>query len=97
MSFKIPYKHFKGWHHFYMGVLIEMLCFFLIWTRIPSIIIYILGILGIIIMIDDMYQHLRQRQESEYHSPLHRLYGWFYARCSFIQKLNKFFDKLFGK
>ncbi len=52
---------------------------------------------GIICIVDDTMQHFKQRKDSEYHSPLHKLYGFIYVNFKFIRWLNKQADKLFGK
>ena len=86
----------KGVHHFYIGLILGLIGFLLIFTPCPAWIVWTLIGLGLILMLDDAYQHLRQRKEPEYHSPIHRLYGWFYSRIGFLRKLNRIIDKLFG-
>ena len=86
---------FKGIHHLYMGLIIILLGFILIW-KVLWIAILLL-IIGIILMIDDSIQHIVQRWKPEYLSPLHKMYGKIYRKYKWVQKLNQFFDKLFGR
>jgi len=85
----------RGFHHFYLGLFFAILSFFFIWTKVSDWFDYVLFGTGSWLMIDDFYQHMRQRKQPKYKSPLHRLYGFFY-KISFIKKLNEVFDKLFG-
>lgn len=86
----------RGFHHYYFGLILLLAGFLLIFTPCPIWILCVLIGLGLVLVIDDTYQHLRQRKEPKYHSPIHRLYGWFHARIKFLRKLNEIFDKLFG-
>jgi len=86
---------FKGIHHFYIGLVIALLGFILIW-KVLWLAISLL-IIGFILMIDDAMQHIIQRWKPEYLSPLHKMYGKIYAKCKWIRKLNYFFDKLLGR
>ncbi len=89
-------KWYKGWHHLYLGILLLIIGFSIMgfgWYRIG----FATMIAGIICILDDTMQHFKQRNDSEYHSPLHRIYGFIYARVGFIRWLNKQADKLFGR
>jgi hypothetical protein len=85
----------KGFHHYYIGLVLLLLGFWLVWKSL--FISYILCVSGLTIIIDDYFQHVCGKTNPKYKSPLHRLYGWFYSRSSFIRKLNYLFDKVFGK
>ena len=92
---RLNYKYFKGFHHFYLGIIVLMLGFIAVFTA-SSFLSIMLYLLGIYILSDDYYQHMRQRWDKDYHSPLHR----FYVRCfknKFILACNRFLDKIFGK
>lgn len=89
-------KWFKGWHHYYLGIILLILGFIIMgcgWYRTGISII----ISGLITIVDDAIQHFKQRKNPEYHSPLHKLYGFIYSGSKFIRWLNKQADKLFGK
>ena len=86
---------FLGIHHLYLGLIFVLIAFLILATG-HNIIAVILFIFGLIAVIDDFYQHLRQNYDPKYHSPLHRLYGHIYSRSKIIRKLNKWTDKLFG-
>ena len=87
----------KAFHHWYIGLAILIADFYLIWSRwAPAWLNWSLFWLAWIIMTDDFYQHMRQRNHPEYRSPLHKLYGMFY-KIKFIRWLNGIFDWIFGK
>jgi len=88
-------NQFKGWHHYYMGLILCLLGFPLIWY-IP-IFAGLLILLGLICIIDDAYQHIRQQWQPEYLSPLHTFYGKYLWKLEWVQRLNKWFDNLLGK
>ena len=88
-------NEFKGIHHFYIGLVLLLIGFILIW-KVLWLAIFLL-IVGLILIIDDAYQHIIQRWKPEYLSPLHKVYGKIYRKYKWIRKLNKFFDKLFGR
>lgn len=84
-------------HHFYWGIIILLIFFILIFVEIlPIWIIYSGFGIGIILITDDAYQHIRQRKDKSYHSPIHILYGKYLWKIPWVQKLNKWVDKLFG-
>ena len=86
----------KGMHHFYIGLAIILISFFLIWKDVSTTMVLIIFWIGSVILLDDFHQHMRQRTEPKYYSPLHRLYGWFYSRSKILRWLNRIADKLFG-
>jgi len=84
-------------HHFYWGVILLVIAFILTFIEaIPIWIIYSLDVIAFALIIDDIYQHIRQRKDRAYHSPIHILYGKYLWKIPWIQKLNKWVDKLFG-
>lgn len=63
----------KEWHHGYYGAILALLPW---WP---------LRVIGLILLVDDLYQHFIQAQDKEDgrrvrqdFSPLHRAYVWFY-------------------
>ena len=89
---------FPFFHHLYLGILFIIIGFIIMAIEnISPIIGFVIIILGIIMVIDDAFQHLIQSCcDDEYHSPLHRYYDWIYSRSKIIRELNKWADKLFG-
>ena len=57
---------------------------------------YFLYVIGVVLFLDDLYQHWRQVKEPLYHSPIHVLYGRYLYNIPMIHKLNVYFDKLTG-
>jgi hypothetical protein len=101
----------KGWHHFWIGIIGIVIGLILLtigfcltvytqaaiwicWTLLISGAIEV--ILGLVICVDDLYQHIRQRKEPAYRSPLHRFYGAKFWNVGWIQRLNQWADKKFG-
>jgi len=87
---------FRGFHHYYLGLLLLLIGFFLLWL-LSTWIALIISLVGGYICGDDFYQHARQRSDIVYRSPLHRLYGYLYMKFSFIRRLNKLIDRVFGR
>ena len=81
----------KGWHHFYLGILIMFTGFFLIffWNGIGGMIIMTMGIL---VALDDAIGHAFLIR-----TPLNRIYSYLYGRYEWIRKFNLFMDSLLGK
>jgi len=93
-----PFRlHKAGWHHFYFGVLLMLIAFFLIFTQAALWIVLILGGLGFVIAFDDFIQHIIHRRNPAYRSPLHRLGGWFLKRIKAARTLLRVLDWIFGK
>ena len=79
-------------HHFYFGIVAMILAWVLLWTTSTSAwVLAVLMAFGVWMVVDDMYQHWRQKQQikysllgEKYHSPVHRLYqflfGWLHKR-----------------
>ena len=63
-------------HHGYWGLLIMLMGFVGIALGWHSILVWTTVIIGFITLVDDVYQHLRQRKEPGYLSPLHRWFYW---------------------
>ena len=75
---------FKEAHHLYWGVVMALVFG---WLKMP-----VLCVIGVLIALDDVYQHAKQVKNPDYHSPIHRAYGWFYQRSGLLRKLNWFAD-----
>ena len=88
-------RYYKGWHHFYLGIIILLVGFYLLFHTQPWVAI-VVALLGLYIACDDFYQHWRQNHQIDYHSPLHVLYSRM-KKPAFIVKLNEFIDKILGK
>lgn len=84
----------KGFHHAYLGLATMIVGFLLIWALWPAALAVMA--IGFYVFADDVYQHIRQRREPEYQSPLHRMHDYLYRNSSFIRRLNAWADKLFG-
>jgi hypothetical protein len=78
--------NFREFHHLYLGIFISALGCIL-----HSLVI--VGI-GIIISVDDWIQHFFKIEGK---TPLHIIYGWVYKKSGLIQRINKYFDRLFGR
>ena len=88
----------KGIHHFYIGLIIWVIGFFLIFKDVPSWIVITCCLVGAGLMVDDTFQHMLQRINPEYRSPIHKLYGFLiYSKSKLIRNLNIWFDGLLGK
>jgi len=78
-------------------LIIWLIAFGLIFLEgVPLWSIYLLFAIGFLIMLDDAIQHIRQRKDRAYRSPLHNLYGKYLWPIPWIQALNKWFDDLLG-
>jgi len=85
----------KGFHHLYAGILVLLVGFLLLWSH--KIIAVILMAAGMLVMLDDIHQHIIQVfLEPEYRSPLHRLYGKYLWNIPAVKWLNRFVDRLLG-
>lgn len=51
-------------------------------------------LIGLWIAIDDIYQHLRQRKEPSYTSPLHRWYIKNLYHYKWVRAINDWFDRM---
>jgi vacuolar-type H+-ATPase subunit I/STV1 len=79
-------------HHGYAGWLVALLG-----RLLGGWVGFVLFALGVVAWADDTYQHWRQLHEPDYRSPLHRGYGWLYARLAWMRALNAWLDHLLGK
>lgn len=88
-------SQFKGFHHMYIGWVLLLPGFLLIWSHLWLSI----GLLVISfwLMVDDIYQHIRQLSEPDYHSPIHRFYGNYLWKVRWIRQLNQWMDQLLGR
>lgn len=88
----------SGVHHFYVGIVLTLLGFALLWA--PRDWMAVAGIiicaLGLIIMADDIFQHAMQRfYQDGYASPLKKVYQACGQNCPLIGKVTVFFDNIF--
>ena len=87
---------FPGFHHAYLGLLLILIGFFMLFGEL-IVFSLVTILLGLYLLLDDIYQHLRQRFDINYHSPLHMLYVNTIARNKYVKILNKWVDKLMGR
>src|SRR5438445_6245540 len=91
----IPARHIvkelslKQWHHGYLGIALALI------GALNSKTLFV--VLGLILLVDDVVQHAVQYiTQTEWHSPLHRLYAWVYARVALVRRVNNWLDTLFS-
>lgn len=88
----------RGWHHGYLALVMMAVALLLsIFTMANGWFCAGLYTFGNWVLVDDLYQHLRQRKEPEYRSPLHRFYGRTIWQWRWVQALNAWADRIFGK
>jgi len=85
-------------HHFYWGIILMLIGFVLIFVETISVwwSISIMGI-GFIMVVDDAIQHIMQRKNRAYHSPIHILYCKYIYPIPWVKELNDWADKIMGK
>ena len=89
------WKNFKGFHHFYLGLMLVIIAFVMIW--IYWYFAVLLFFAGTVLLLDDFYQHVRQQIDPDYCSPLHRWYAkYLWQKYAWIRKLNEWIDELFS-
>jgi membrane-bound ClpP family serine protease len=84
----------SGVHHAYLGLFLILVGFLFIWIFLP--LAYILTLIGFIIFIDDFIQHIKQKDNPQYTSFLHNLFGKYLWKYELIRKITNLFDKIFG-
>ena len=89
-------RWFAGFHHFYLGIALAVVGFILMGASWYYVGLFTI-LTGLLVIIDDVWQHFKQRVDPDYHSPLHRLYEAIYSKFAFIRWLNKIADKLLGR
>lgn len=90
----------QGVHHFYLGIVMTLIGFFMLWA--PRSWAAVLGImiclLGIWIMADDFWQHAMERfVKPGYESPLKLAYGACVRQCPWIEHITHCADVIFRK
>ena len=65
----------RQWHHSYIGLGLLMLPWAFAYTRL-EVLTTPVTLVGLLILVDDAYQHARQCFQPSYESPLHRAYVW---------------------
>lgn len=78
------------WHHGYLGDLLQILSWLLPFGLTLSVV-------GLIFRVDDTQQHIRQRYDPEYRSPLHVLFAKYLWNIPVVRKIVEFLNRLFGK
>ena len=73
-------------HHLYWGVAMAIIFG---WLEMP-----ILCAIGVLIALDDLYQHYKQVEFPNYHSPIHQWYVRHLYKYRFVQWLNLIADNL---
>ena len=80
------YQGFTPWgpHHWLWGIIIQAVGFYGIFNWPVWLAVLLTG-LGLYVTLDDVYQHIRQRWQPWYCSPLHRGYwvvlNWLIDHC----------------
>lgn len=90
----------QGVHHFYLGLFLALIGFFMLWA--PRSWVAVLGItlclLGIWVMADDLWQHAMERfVKPGYESPLKVVYCACARKCPWIGYITRYADMIFGK
>ena len=67
---------FLGVHHGYLGLLLMLIGFILVFTKLPIWVSLIFIVLGLPIFGSDYYQHYRQKTEPDYQDRIHKIYVW---------------------
>lgn len=86
----------RGVHHFYLGVLFLLVAFVLLVFVGHKTEGDLFFMIGLVIVIDDYYQHRRQLVEPSYRSPLNRLFVATLWRIGFVRRLTGIVDRIFG-
>lgn len=79
-------------HHYYYGVLMIALAYALS-TLMATWIFWSLTVMGFILIVDDLYQHAMNVQDTSYESPIHKLYVKYLHRtrmyiCTYVWPLS---------
>lgn len=88
----------QGVHHFYLGLLLALIGFLMLWAPKPWVTVagIVIGLLGIWIMLDDLWQHAMQRfVQPGYASPLKTLFFKCSRQFPLIGHMTEFVDALF--
>jgi len=92
----------REWHHGYLGAFLILLGIPLLYIGIainsPTLIVIAKTIIisGIIILIDDVHQHVKQSLGyPNYVSPLHRFFSKYLWKYEKVKKITEWFDNLF--
>lgn len=88
----------SGVHHFYLGIVLALLGFGLLWAPREWMAVagIVICVLGLIIAADDIFQHAMQRfYQAGYASPLKKVFQVCNQTCPLIGKIAVFFDDLF--
>jgi len=92
---------FVGFHHAIIGLVLMLIGFIILIsgrkTKTRKRIALVIIALGALIFADDVFQHYMQYTDPSYRSPLHKLYGATFWKWHWIQKINEWFDKVFGR
>src|ERR1041384_3898410 len=79
-------------HHAYLGLLLIVATVPLgSWRWIATLWV------GALVMAEDACEHLRTVVEPTFESPLHQVYGFFYARFAIVRIVQAWLDRRFGK
>lgn len=70
-------------HHGYVGIALQIAAIVVILaapnTRLADVGL-VAGIVGVLLLVDDLYQHHRQHRHPLYRSSVNRLWGWILRR-----------------
>ena len=89
----------QGVHHFYVGLLMALIGFFMLWAPKPWMAVGGIAIvlLGVWVMLDDVWQHAMQRfVQPGYDSPLKTLFFKCSRQFPLIGRVTEFMNTVFG-
>lgn len=88
----------QGVHHFYLGLLLALIGFFMLWAPKPWVAIAGIAIvlLGVWIALDDLWQHAMERfVQPDYDSPLKTLFLKYSRQFPLLGRVTNFIDAAF--
>jgi len=88
----------QGVHHFYLGLLLVLIGFFMLWAPKPWVAVagIVICLLGVWIALDDFWQHAMQRfVQPGYDSPLKTLFSKCSRQFPLLGRVTNFIDAVF--
>jgi hypothetical protein len=83
--------HLREFHHAYLGALLV-----LVGAVVGGWVGLVLQILGVVLTVDDLVQHMVQTfGDEDYKSPLHQLYATYLWPRRWVQRLTRWLDGFF--
>jgi|GEM_PF-4053201 len=88
----------QGVHHFYLGLLLALIGFLMLWAPKPWVAVagIVIALLGVWIALDDLWQHAMERfVQPGYESPLKTLFSKCSRQIPLLGRLTNFIDAAF--